>query len=58
MTLEKWLIHPGETRVIDIEDVRKLKIGLVRVRSTSSPTTSQAPASKSTPSRSRTSASR
>ncbi len=29
MTLEKWLIHPGETRVIDIEDVRKLKIGLV-----------------------------
>ncbi len=30
MTLEKWLIHPGKTRVIDIEDVRKLKIGLVR----------------------------
>ena len=29
MTLEKWLIHPGETRVIDIDDVRKLKIGLV-----------------------------
>ncbi|MFT4230954.1 MAG: DUF4097 family beta strand repeat-containing protein [Microbacterium sp.] len=29
MTLEKWLIHPGETRVIDIETVRKLKIGLV-----------------------------
>jgi hypothetical protein len=29
MTLEKWLIHPGETRVIDIEGVRKLKIGLV-----------------------------
>lgn len=29
MTLEKWLIHPGETRVIDIEDARKLKIGLV-----------------------------
>lgn len=29
MALEKWLIHPGETRVIDIEDVRKLKIGLV-----------------------------
>lgn len=29
MTLEKWLIKPGETRVIDIEDVRKLKIGLV-----------------------------
>jgi hypothetical protein len=30
MTLEKWLIHPGETRVIDVEDVRKLKIGLVK----------------------------
>jgi hypothetical protein len=29
MTLEKWLIHPGETRVIDIETVRKLKVGLV-----------------------------
>lgn len=29
MTLEKWLIHPGETRVIDIEGVRKLKVGLV-----------------------------
>ena len=29
MTLEKWIIHPGETRVIDIETVRKLKIGLV-----------------------------
>lgn len=29
MTLEKWLIHPGETRVIDIETVRTLKIGLV-----------------------------
>jgi len=29
MTLEKWIIHPGETRVIDIEDVRKLKVGLV-----------------------------
>ncbi len=29
MTLEKWIIHPGETRVIDIESVRKLKIGLV-----------------------------
>ncbi|KAA9106428.1 DUF4097 family beta strand repeat-containing protein [Microbacterium rhizomatis] len=29
MTLEKWIIHPGETRVIDIEDVRKLKIGLI-----------------------------
>ncbi len=29
MTLEKWIIHPGETRVIDIEGVRKLKVGLV-----------------------------
>lgn len=29
MTLEKWIIHPGETRVIDIEHVRKLKVGLV-----------------------------
>jgi len=29
MTLEKWLIQPGQTRVIDLEDVRKLKIGLV-----------------------------
>ncbi len=29
MTLEKWIIHPGETRVIDIETVRALKIGLV-----------------------------
>ena len=29
MALEKWIIHPGETRVIDIEDVRSLKIGMV-----------------------------
>lgn len=29
MPLEKWLIQPGQTRVIDIEDVRRLKIGLV-----------------------------
>lgn len=29
MTLEKWIIHPGETRVIDIEDVRALKVGLI-----------------------------
>jgi len=29
MTLEKWIIHPGETRVIDIENVRKLKVGLI-----------------------------
>lgn len=29
MALEKWIIHPGETRVIDIETVRSLKVGLV-----------------------------
>ena len=29
MSLEKWIIHPGETRVIDIESVRKLKVGLI-----------------------------
>ena len=29
MTMEKWIIHPGETRVIDIETVRSLKAGLV-----------------------------
>ncbi|WP_125130185.1 DUF4097 family beta strand repeat-containing protein [Microbacterium sp. 10M-3C3] len=29
MTTEKWLVHPGETRVIDIDMVRKLKVGLV-----------------------------
>ncbi|WP_248243381.1 DUF4097 family beta strand repeat-containing protein [Microbacterium kunmingense] len=29
MSLEKWIIHPGETRVIDLEHVRALKIGLV-----------------------------
>lgn len=29
MTLEKWLVQPGQTRVIDIDDVRKLKIGLL-----------------------------
>jgi hypothetical protein len=29
MTLEKWIIHPGETRVIDIETVRALKVSLV-----------------------------
>lgn len=29
MTLEKWLIHPGETRVIDIAPTDKLKVGLV-----------------------------
>ena len=29
MTLEKWLIKPGETRVIDLEGIRKLKVGMV-----------------------------
>jgi hypothetical protein len=29
MSLEKWIVHPGETRVIDLEQVRSLKIGLV-----------------------------
>jgi len=29
MTFEKWIIHPGETRVIDIETARSLKVGLV-----------------------------
>mgnify|MGYP001319021208 CR=1 FL=1 len=29
MTLEKWLVQPGQTRVIDIEGVRRLKVGLV-----------------------------
>lgn len=29
MTLEKWIIHPGETRVIDIETVASLKVGLI-----------------------------
>lgn len=29
MTLEKWLIHAGETRVIDLESIRTLKAGLV-----------------------------
>lgn len=29
MTMEKWVIHPGDTRVIDLDDIRKLKIGLV-----------------------------
>ncbi|MCC4908510.1 DUF4097 family beta strand repeat-containing protein [Microbacterium sp. cx-59] len=29
MNPEKWLIHPGETRVIDLEDVHALKVGLV-----------------------------
>ena len=29
MDYEKWIVHPGETRVIDIETVRSLKVGLV-----------------------------
>ena len=29
MTTEKWLIHPDETRVIDLDDIRTLKVGLV-----------------------------
>ncbi|MCT9819317.1 DUF4097 domain-containing protein [Microbacterium sp. W1N] len=29
MTLEKWIIHPGDSRVIDIENARKLKVGLI-----------------------------
>lgn len=29
MALEKWIVHPGESRVIDIESVPKLKVGLV-----------------------------
>ena len=27
--MEKWIIHPGETRVIDVAGLRELKIGLV-----------------------------
>lgn len=29
MTLQKWLVHPGETRVIDVDDIRKLKVSMV-----------------------------
>lgn len=29
MTLEKWLIHPGETRVIDLETARSLKVSML-----------------------------
>ncbi|MGO1630076.1 MULTISPECIES: DUF4097 family beta strand repeat-containing protein [unclassified Microbacterium] len=29
MAVEKWLIHPGDTRVIDVEGVLSLKVGLV-----------------------------
>lgn len=27
--MEKWIVHPGETRVIDVNALRELKIGLV-----------------------------
>ncbi|MCC4248144.1 MULTISPECIES: DUF4097 family beta strand repeat-containing protein [Microbacterium] len=29
MAMEKWIVHPGETRVIDVDGLRELKIGLV-----------------------------
>ncbi|MDF2920289.1 MAG: hypothetical protein K0S70_4507 [Microbacterium sp.] len=29
MTLQKWIVHPGETRVIDVDDIRKLKVSMV-----------------------------
>ena len=29
MTPEKWLIQPGQTRVIDLEDITELKVGMV-----------------------------
>ena len=29
MSIEKWVIAPGESRVIDLELVRKLKVGLI-----------------------------
>lgn len=29
MSLEKWIIHPGETRVIDLATLREMKVGLV-----------------------------
>ena len=29
MALEKWVVLPGESRVIDVELVRKLKVGLI-----------------------------
>ncbi|MFT4212476.1 MAG: DUF4097 family beta strand repeat-containing protein [Microbacterium sp.] len=29
MAPEKWLIHPGETRIIDLDDIRSLKVSLV-----------------------------
>lgn len=27
--MEKWIVHPGETRVIDVDGLQELKIGLV-----------------------------
>jgi hypothetical protein len=29
MALEKWVVLPGESRIIDVELVRKLKVGLI-----------------------------
>lgn len=29
MALEKWIVLPGESRIIDVELVRKLKVGLI-----------------------------
>lgn len=29
MTLQKWIVHPAETRVIDVDDIRKLKVSMV-----------------------------
>ncbi|GAA1856461.1 DUF4097 family beta strand repeat-containing protein [Microbacterium koreense] len=29
MSSEKWIVHPGQTRVIDIESITALKVGLV-----------------------------
>ncbi|GAA1508582.1 hypothetical protein BJ978_001355 [Agromyces terreus] len=29
MTMEKWVINPGESRVIDLELVRRIKVGLI-----------------------------
>lgn len=29
MSLEKWLVAPGQTKIIDVELIRKLKVGLI-----------------------------
>ncbi|UIP59767.1 DUF4097 family beta strand repeat-containing protein [Agromyces marinus] len=29
MAIEKWVVNPGETRVVDLELVRKLKVGII-----------------------------